>query len=57
MAAGLSPVRYRLADRGGLMRNPQLFTVDSAGITQIADADAASDDLDLQPSIETAGPA
>ena len=57
MVAGLSPVRYCRADRGALMHTPQLFTVDTAGVTQIADADAAVDDLDLQPSIETAGTA
>ena len=57
MAAELTSVRYRRADRGGLMRGPQLFTVDGTGVTQIADSDETADDLDAQLSTETAGTA
>lgn len=57
MAAELPSVRCRRADRGGLMRGPQLFTVDGTGVTQIADADETADDVDAQLSTETAGTA
>ena len=57
MAAELPSVRYRRADRGGLMRGPQLFTVDGTGVTQIADSDETADDVDAQLSTETAGTA
>jgi len=39
------------------MRGPQLFTVDGAGVTQIADSDETADDIDAQLSTETAGTA